>query len=100
MSLGKTIRNLRKEKGVGIKTMAPAVKIHHTYLSKIENGYIIPSAEVVQKLARYLNYDSDELMILANRIPDDILEILKTKPHEAMSYLREQFGQRKSDSTT
>ncbi len=99
MSLGKTIRTLRKEKGVGIKTMAPALNLHHTYLSKIENGYIIPSAEVVQKLARYLNYDSDDLMILANRIPDDILEILKTKPYEAMSYLRKEFGQRQSDST-
>jgi len=99
MSLGKTIRSLRKEKGVGIKTMAPELNIHHTYLSKIENGYIIPSAEVVQKLANYLNYDNDELMVLAHRIPDDILEILRTRPHEAMSYLREQFGKRKNDST-
>ena len=80
--------------------MAPELKIHHTYLSKIENGYIIPSAEVVQKIAKYLNYDSDELMMLANKIPDDILEILKTKPFEAMSYLREQFGKRKSNSNT
>lgn len=97
MSLGKTIRNLRKEKGVSIKVMAPQVKVDHTYLSKIENDYAAPSAEVLGRLASYFEYDRDELMLLADRIPDDIREILQTNPKEAMEFLRTQFGKKSRD---
>ena len=95
MSLGSTVRELRKKKGVSIKKMAPDVKVDHTYISKIENGYIIPSAEVLSRLAGYFNYDEDELMLLADRIPDDIREILRNRPREALDYLRERFGRAK-----
>lgn len=94
MTLGNTLRKLRKEKGVGIKVMAPEIEVDHSYLSKIENGYVIPSAVVLNKMAKYLNYDRDELMVLADRIPEDIKEILRTRPREAMRFLRERFGKR------
>ena len=92
MSLGDTIRQLRKRKGVGIKAMAPEVRVHHTYLSKIENGYVTPSAEVLERVADYLGCDKDELMLQADRIPDDIMDILRTRPREAMDFLRDRFG--------
>jgi transcriptional regulator with XRE-family HTH domain len=91
-SLGQVLRELRKKKGVSIKTMAPEVSIDHTYISKIENGYVVPSIEVVKRLANYFHYDKDELLVLSDHIPDDIREILKTRPKEALDYLRERFG--------
>ncbi len=97
MILGKQLRKLRREKGVGIKIMASEIAIDHSYLSKIENGYIVPSAEVIGRMARYLNYNNDELMVLANRVPEDIKEILRTNPREAMDFLRKRFGKRQDD---
>jgi HTH-type transcriptional regulator, competence development regulator len=96
MGVGDIVRQLRKKKGVGIKVLAANVKVDHTYISKIENGYVIPSEEVLTKLANYLEYDKDELMLMADRIPSDIQEILRTQPKEALGFLREQFGKKKS----
>ena len=94
MNIGDTVRQLRKKKGVGIKVLAANIKVDHTYISKIENGYVIPSEEVLEKMAHYLDYDKDELMLLADRIPKDIQEILRTQPKEALEFLREQFGKK------
>ena len=94
MALGEIIRNLRIEKGVSLKKMAPEIEIEYTYLSKIENGYIVPSAEVVNRIAEYFNYNQDELMMLADRIPPDIREILRNNPKEALDFLRQRFGEK------
>jgi len=100
MSLGEVLRTLRKNKGVSIKVMAPEVCIDHTYISKIENGYVIPSTEVVERLAVYFNYDKDELLILSDHIPDDIKEILRTRPREALDFLREHFSKELKDRSS
>lgn len=99
MSLGSTIRELRKDKGIGIKVLAREVNVDHTYLSKIENEHVLPSEEVVGRLANYFHYDRDELLLLANRIPRDILEILRTRPREAIPFLRERFGRKRDESS-
>ena len=98
MSLGSRIRELRKKKGVSIKEVASQVYVDHTYMSKIENEHVIPSEEVLHRLADYFNYDKDEFILLANRIPDDVLEILQTSPKEAIDFLREHFGQKSHES--
>jgi transcriptional regulator with XRE-family HTH domain len=90
------VRDLRKKKGVGLKRMAPEIEVEYTYLSKIENGYVLPSADVLNRIARYLDYDKDELMILADRMPADIRDILRDNPREALEFLRERFGKRGS----
>lgn len=96
MSLGETVRGLRKKKGVSLKRMAPEIEVEYTYLSKIENEYVLPSADVLSRIARYLDYDQDELMILADRIPADIKDILRNNPKEALEFLRERFGKKES----
>ena len=94
MTLGEIVRNLRIEKGVSLKKMAPEIEIEYTYLSKIENGYIVPSAEVVYRIAEYFNHNQDELMMLADRIPPDVREILRNNPKEALDFLRQRFGEK------
>ena len=92
MTLGEKLRSLRWEKGVSIKKLAPLVEVDHTYLSKLENDHLTPSPQVIDRLASYYEYDRDELLLLANRIPPDILEILRTRPQEALAFLRERFA--------
>lgn len=92
MNIGKKIRELRQKKKIGIKPLAEKLDINYTYLSKIENHKANPSKETVIKIAKYFNCDADELMILADRIPDDIQKILRENSKEAIKYLRKHFS--------
>ena len=48
-----------------------------TYLSKIENDRLVPSAAVILALAAELKGDSDELLALAGKAPADVGDMLK-----------------------
>ncbi|MBA7652493.1 hypothetical protein ES703_60327 [subsurface metagenome] len=92
MTFGYLLRKLRRSQGIGIKKLAPALDLDYTYLSRIENDKVIPSEEVIDRVSAYFNYDKDELMLLANKIPEDIRLILRENHQEALHYLRERFA--------
>lgn len=92
MSLAKKLKILREKKGVSIKKMAPELGLSYTYLSKLENSKAFPSYEVIEKIAKYFNYNSDELILAAGKIPKDIEAILRDNPEKAILFLREKFA--------
>ena len=92
ITFGKKLKSLRREKGIGIKTLAPELKINYTYLSKLENDKILPSTELIKRISKYFNYDYDELLISANKIPEDVLKILQDDPKRIVDFLRKEFG--------
>lgn len=92
MKIGKKIKLLRQKKGIGIKPLAKKLDVNYTYLSKIENDKANPSKETIKRMATFFNINADELMILADKIPDDVERILKDNPKEAIEYLRRKFG--------
>jgi len=92
MKLSQKLKSLRKGKGIGIKPLAEELSVNYTYLSKIENDKANPSKETIKRIANYFNVNVDELMILADKIPDDIERILRENPKEAIQYLRRKFG--------
>jgi transcriptional regulator with XRE-family HTH domain len=96
MTFGKILKKLRTQKGVSIKKLAPELGVNYTYISKLENSKVNPSEKMVEKLSRYFNYNNDELLIATGKIPEDIAEILKNNPKEALDYLRRKFGGGKS----
>ena len=84
---GPRLRELRKQTGVTQRELAEKVNIDFSYLSKIESGVVPPpSQKVISQLAEALNADKDELIILAGKVPSDIVEILKN--HETLQRLR------------
>jgi transcriptional regulator with XRE-family HTH domain len=89
---GEILRQLRSARGQGIKSLAPDLGKNYSYLSKLENHTIMPSPELVGRIAKYYNYDRDQLLLSAGRVPEEILEILRENPEEALEYLRERFG--------
>lgn len=91
-SFAERLRTLRRRRGLGLKRLAPELGVSYPYLSKIENSKAAPSEELLDRIARYFEADGDELLILANRIPDDIRRILRENPHEALDFLRRRFG--------
>jgi transcriptional regulator with XRE-family HTH domain len=84
MTFGERVRQLRQAKGWTLRDFAPKVGVGFTYLSKVENGRLdfgdYPSEKLIRKLAKALNADVDELMLLAEKVPDDIRKRVMQRP--------------------
>ena|ERR1017187_3776084 len=100
MDFGDILRQLRAEKGVGIKRLAPDLGVTYSYLSKLENSEVNPSEEFVTRVAEYFKYDRNELLLSAGKVLQEILEILRTNPQDAVEFLRERFGKRRDRRTS
>ena len=84
MTFGSRIRELRQAKNLTLRDVAKKVKVTFTYLSKIENQKLsfgeFPSDELIVKLARVLDADPDELLLLAEKIPEAIRKRVLERP--------------------
>ena len=84
MTFGTRIRELRQAKNLTLRDLAKRTKVTFTYLSKVENQKLsfgeFPSSELIAKLARVLEADADELLLLAEKIPDTIRKRVLQRP--------------------
>jgi transcriptional regulator with XRE-family HTH domain len=84
MQFSERIRELRKAKNLSLRTLAEAVGVSFTYISKIENDKLdfgdYPSEDLIQKLAAALGADEDELLLLARKVPPEIRERVFERP--------------------
>jgi HTH-type transcriptional regulator, competence development regulator len=84
MKFGQKIRDLRRTKKMGQRALADAVGVSHTYISKIENHRLdfgdYPSNELIVKLAEALDADPDELLVLAEKVPEPIRQRVLERP--------------------
>ena len=64
--------------------VAAEADINFTYLSKIENGKLdfsdFPSEKLIRRLADILDGDVDELLLLAQKVPDEIKHRVLERP--------------------
>ena len=78
------VRALRKAKNLGQRALAEACGVSFTYSSKIENQRLdfgdYPSAEVIAKIAAALEADRDELLVLAEKVPEPIRRRVLERP--------------------
>jgi transcriptional regulator with XRE-family HTH domain len=84
MTFGERIRELRQVKSLTLRDLAKKVRVTFTYLSKIENQKLsfgeFPSDDLIVKLARVLDADADELLLLAEKIPEAIRKRVLERP--------------------
>ena len=84
MRFGQRIRELRKDKGLGQRALGKLVGVSFTYISKVENHQLdfgeCPSEELIRKLAKALDTDEDELLLLAEKIPEPIRKRVLQRP--------------------
>lgn len=106
MTFGEKLRSLRREKKLSQRDLAERVGLNFTYLSKIENGKLdfagFPSEGTILKLAEALAADPDELLLLAEKIPEsirrrvierpDAFRVLAGLDNQALDRLIEQIG--------
>jgi len=97
---GKLLRQLRLTSGLGIKRLAPELGVNYTYLSKLENNQISPSAQLVSRVAEYFGYDRNQLLLSAGKVPAEILEILRENPDDAIELLRKHFGRARAQQSS
>lgn len=79
-TLGSYIRRTRSARQVTLRKLAAAVGVTPSYLSDIENDRRVPSEEVLERIARELDLDLDELMALRGKLDDATEEYLKRSP--------------------
>jgi transcriptional regulator with XRE-family HTH domain len=76
MGFGETIRNLRKAKDLTLRALGEKVGVSFAYISKVENGKLdfgdYPSEDLIRRLAEVLDADDEELLLLAEKIPEAI----------------------------
>lgn len=91
-SFGEEVKHLRLENDLGLREFAKMVPISPAYLIDIEKNNRVPSADVIEKIAKALSYDADKLLTLAQKISpgtekfvkeDATLGILLRKAKEA-----------------
>ena len=84
MQFGEKVRELRQAKNLTQRDLADKVKVNFTYISKIENGKLdfgdYPSDELIRKLAKALGANADELLLLAEKIPEQIKKRVMQRP--------------------
>src|SRR5688572_9575789 len=84
MKFGKRIRELRNAKGWSLRALAERVKVGFTYLSRVENERLnfgdYPSDALIHRLADALETDEEELLMLAEKVPDRIRKRVLQRP--------------------
>lgn len=95
-SFGERIRTLRKQKGWTQRDLAGKAGIDFTYLSKIENDKEPASEKTILALANALGADSEELVMLARKVPAIAREEMTATPGARM-FLRTARGLTEDD---
>jgi SOS regulatory protein LexA len=80
--VGRIIRQLRQQRGLTQRAFAAAVGIHHTYLSKLENGRVsvTPTAQNLIAMADVLEIERDWLLTQCGRPPESFESRLAEDP--------------------
>jgi HTH-type transcriptional regulator, competence development regulator len=84
MTFGERLRQLRTGRDLTLRQMALKVGVGFTYLSRVETGRMTygdyPSEELIGRLAKALDADVDELLLLAEKIPEPIRRRVLQRP--------------------
>ena len=62
MKFNEKIKALRKASNMSQKDLADKIHIHVTHLSKMENGHLLPSIDIVQRLMKVFAVSADNLL--------------------------------------
>jgi HTH-type transcriptional regulator, competence development regulator len=79
-TFGQRIKELREQHSFTLREVAQAVDITAGYLSLLENNKHVglPSEETICKIAELYKAQAEELILLADKLPSDEYEAIKT----------------------
>jgi transcriptional regulator with XRE-family HTH domain len=88
VSVGERIRELRLAAGLSQRQLAARVGVSFPHISKIEANREPASNELLERIAAEVGGDADELILLADRLPEELREAIAEKPDIAPRFLR------------
>jgi transcriptional regulator with XRE-family HTH domain len=84
MTFGERLRALRKARNLSQRALADLAGVNFTYVSKVESQKLdfglYPSEGLIVRLADCLGADSEELMLLAGKVPASIRDRIIQRP--------------------
>lgn len=84
MHFGTRVRELRKRKGFTQRELAELLHVSFTYVSKVENEKLhfgdYPSEKFIHRLSEALGADEDELLLLADKVPEGMRQRIRERP--------------------
>lgn len=84
MQFGARVRELREQREWTQKELADRLDVSVSYISKVENERLhfgdYPSTKFIHKLATELNVEEDELLLLADKVPEGIRKRIQQRP--------------------
>ncbi len=87
MSFGETLRQHRETTGMSLRTLAKKLGVDAAYLSRVENGAVPPSEQLLRGLAANLDLSLDELFLLAGRLPESLRHFVELAPERVTAAL-------------
>lgn len=86
--LGNRIKELREDQQIGLRELGRIVEVSAMHISNIEKGNRSASVELIQKIAKALSTDQDELLALSNQVAPDIAQVINSNAQSVPSFLR------------
>ena len=84
MQFGARVKQLREQLQWTQKELAELLDVSVSYISKVENERLhfgdYPSAKFIHKLAEELETEEDELLLMADKIPERIRRRIRERP--------------------
>ena len=87
-SIGQRIKRERLSLSMTQRVLAERVGVGTPHISKIEAGRENPSDELLRKISEVFNCEFDELLLVARRVPPDLMEKLAANPRHSLEFLR------------
>lgn len=87
-SIGRRVKRERLALGLTQRQLAELVEVGVPHISKVEADRERPSEELILRLAEVFKLDSDELTLVAGRLPADLASELAADPAMALKFLR------------
>lgn len=80
-SFGERLRDARVAKGYSLRKFAKDAEVSPTYLSQVEQDKVAPpTADRVKRIAELLGESVDEWMAYADRLSDELPDIIHSDP--------------------
>ncbi|MHB1582403.1 MAG: helix-turn-helix domain-containing protein [Acidimicrobiales bacterium] len=88
-TVGELVRQWRHEAKMSQRRLAELVGVSFPHISKIEADREQASSELLERIAKALGKDADELFAAVGRLPSDVAEIVRSDPTTAFRLLRQ-----------
>ena len=84
MNFGQRVRELRIARAMTQFALAERLDVSMSYISKVERGRLqssdYPSEKFIHRLANELAADEDELLLLADKVPEVLRQRIRERP--------------------